>query len=107
MSILLLGGAAYVAAQPTVRGKVTDADGRPLEGVVVIVEGTTNGAMTDIDGNYSISSLKKGDVLIFSSLGFADQKFDCTGSLSKLDVTMNEDVTYLEETIVVGYGTQK
>ena len=73
----------------------------------MIVEGTTNGAMTDIDGNYSISSLKKGDVLLFSSLGFADQKFDCTGSLSKLDVTMNEDVTYLEETIVVGYGTQK
>ena len=107
MSIFLLGGAADVLAQPTVRGKVTDADGRPLEGVVVIVEGTTNGAMTDIDGNYSISSLKKGDVLLFSSLGFADQKFDCTGSLSKLDVTMNEDVTYLEETIVVGYGTQK
>ena len=107
MSIILLGGAAEIMAQPTVRGKVTDADGRPLEGVVVIVEGTTNGAMTDIDGNYSISSLKKGDVLLFSSLGLADQSFECTGSLSKLDVTMNDDVTYLEETIVVGYGTQK
>jgi len=107
MSIFLLGGAAYVAAQPTVRGKVTDSEGRPLEGVVVLVQGTTTGAMTDINGDYSISSLKKGDILIFSSLGLADQTFECTGSLSKLDVTMSEDVTYLEETIVVGYGTQK
>ena len=51
MFIFLLGGAAYVTAQPTIRGKVTDAEGRPLEGVVVLVEGTTNGAMTDINGN--------------------------------------------------------
>ena len=58
MSIFLLGGAAYVAAQPTVRGKVTDSEGRPLEGVVVLVQGTTTGAMTDINGDYSISSLK-------------------------------------------------
>ena len=107
MLIFLMGGAAYVSAQPTISGKVTDQDGRPLEGVVVIVKGTNNGAMTGLDGNYSISSLKKGDVLIFSSLGLADQTFECTGSLSKLDVTMKEDVTYLEETIVVGYGTQK
>ena len=73
----------------------------------MIVEGTTNGTMTDIDGNYSISSLTKGDVIIFSSLGLATQTFECTGTLSKLDVTMQEDVTFLEETIVVGYGTQK
>ena len=107
MLIFLMGGAAYVSAQPTISGKVTDQSGSPLEGVVVIVQGTTNGAMTDLNGNYSISSLKKGDVLVFSSLGFAEQTFDCTGSLSKIDVTLSEDVTYLEETIVVGYGTQK
>ena len=107
MLIFLMGGAAYVAAQPSIRGKVTDSDGRPLEGVVVIVKGTSNGTMTGTDGTYSISSLKKGDVLIFSSLGLSDQTVECTGSLSKLDVTMKEDVTYLEETIVVGYGTQK
>ena len=107
MLIFLMGGAAYVSAQPTISGKVTDQSGSPLEGVVVIVQGTTNGAMTDLNGNYSISSLKKGDVLVFSSLGFAEQTFECTGSLSKIDVTLSEDVTYLEETIVVGYGTQK
>ena len=107
MLIFLMGGAAYISAQPTVKGKVTDSDGRPLEGVVILVQGTTNGTMTDLDGSYYISSLKKGDVLVFSSLGLAEQTFECTGSLSKLDVIMKDDVTYLEETIVVGYGTQK
>ena len=92
MLIFLMGGAAYISAQPTVKGKVTDSDGRPLEGVVILVQGTTNGTMTDLDGSYYISSLKKGDILVFSSLGLAEQTFECTGSLSKLDVIMKDDV---------------
>ena len=102
--IFLLGGAAYSFAQPTVRGKVTDSEGLPLPGVAVLVSGTTNGTMTDDNGDYSISDLKKGDVLVFSSLGLGEQQFTCNGSLSKLNVTMKEDATFLEETIVVGYG---
>ena len=107
MLVLTIGTVVSASAQPTVKGKVTDLDGRPLEGVVVVVKGTTNGAMTDVNGNYFISSLKKGDVLVFSSLGLAEQSFVCNGSMTKLDVTMKEDVTFLEETIVVGYGVQK
>ncbi|MBR0321920.1 MAG: SusC/RagA family TonB-linked outer membrane protein, partial [Bacteroidales bacterium] len=68
---------------------------------------TTNGTMTDIDGTYSLTGLKVGDVILFTSLGMGDQSFTCDGSLSKLDVTMKEDATFLEETIVVGYGVQK
>ena len=105
--ILLLGGAAYSFAQPSVRGKVTDSDGQPLPGVAVIVSGTSKGTMTDNNGNYSLADLKKGDVIIFSSLGLGEQTFTCDGSLSKLDVQLKEDATFLEETIVVGYGTQK
>ena len=104
--IFLLGGAAVLNAQPTVRGKVTDADGLPLPGVAVLVSGTTNGTLTDDNGNYDIT-VKKGDVIVFSSLGMAEQSFTCDGKLTKLDVTMMEDVTFLEETIVVGYGTAK
>ena len=104
--IFLLGGAAILNAQPTVRGQVTDADGFPLPGVAVLVSGTTNGTLTDDNGYYDIT-VKKGDVIIFSSLGMAEQSFACDGKLSKLDVTMTEDVTFLEETIVVGYGTAK
>ena len=104
--IFLLGGAAVLNAQPTVRGQVTDADGLPLPGVAVLVSGTTNGTLTDDNGYYDIT-VKKGDVIIFSSLGMAEQSFTCDGKLSNLDVTMMEDVTFLEETIVVGYGTAK
>ena len=97
---LFAGVAAY--AQPSVKGKVTDIDGQPLPGVAVMVTGTTNGTMTDIDGTYSLTGLKVGDVILFTSLGMGDQSFTCDGSLSKLDVTMKEDATFLEETIVVG-----
>ena len=104
--IFLLGGAAILNAQPTVRGQVTDADGLPLPGVAVLVSGTTNGTLTDDNGYYDIT-VKKGDVIVFSSLGMGEQSFTCDGKLSKLDVQMMEDVTFLEETIVVGYGTAK
>ena len=83
---ILLGGAAYSYAQPTVQGRVTDSEGLPLPGVAVLVSGTSNGTMTDENGNYSLSGLKKGDLIIFSSLGLGDQQFDCDGSLSKLNV---------------------
>ena len=86
---------------------MTDASGQPLPGVAVLVSGTSNGTMTDENGNYVIYGLKKGDQLLFTSLGMGDQTFSCNGNLSKLDVTMKEDTTFLEETIVVGYGTQK
>ena len=105
--IFLMGGALSAFAQPSVRGKVTDESGLPLPGVAVMVSGTSNGTMTDEDGNYSLSGLKKGDVLLFTSLGMGDQTFDCDGTLSRLNVVMREDATFLEETIVVGYGVQK
>ncbi|MBR5141914.1 MAG: carboxypeptidase-like regulatory domain-containing protein, partial [Bacteroidales bacterium] len=105
--IFLMAGAVSAFAQPTLKGKVTDENGQPLPGVAVLVSGTSNGTMTDDSGNYSLSGLKKGDVVLFTSMGLADQTFNCTGSLSKLDVTMTEDANFLEETIVVGYGVQK
>ena len=107
VALVFLMGAVSVYAQPSVRGKVTDEFGQPLPGVAVLVSGTSNGTMTDNDGNYSLSGLKTGDVLVFTSLGMGDQTFNCDGSLSRLNVTMKEDATFLEETIVVGYGTQK
>ena len=105
--IILMGGAGYSFAQPTVQGRVTDVDGQPLPGVAVLVSGTSHGTMTDENGNYHISGLKVGDVIIFSSLGMGEQTFNCDGSLAKLNVTLTEDSTFLEETIVVGYGVQK
>lgn len=105
--ILLMGGAALAYAQPTLKGKVIDADGLPLPGVAVMVSGTSNGTMTDENGDYVLSGLKTGDVVLFTSMGLGDQTFTCDGNLTRLNVTMHEDATFLEETIVVGYGVQK
>lgn len=104
---ILLMGAVHLSAQPTVNGRVTDEHGSPLPGVAVLVNGTTHGTMTDDNGYYTLPGLKIGDVLLFTSLGMGDQTFECTGSLTKLDVVMSEDATFIEETIVVGYGVQK
>ena len=105
--ISLFGAAAVSYAQPNIKGKVTDENGQPLPGVAVLVTGTTNGTMTDASGNYSLTGVKKGAVILFTSLGLGDQTFNCDGTLSRLDVTMKEDANFIEETIVVGYGTQK
>ena len=105
--IFLMGGAALSYAQPTLKGKVTDADGLPLPGVAVMVSGTTNGTLTDENGNYELSGLKTGDEVLFTSMGMGDQTFTCDGNLTRLNVTMSEDATFLQETIVVGYGVQK
>ena len=105
--ISLFSAVAVSYAQPTIKGKVIDENGQPLPGVAVMVVGTTNGTLTDEAGNYTLTGVKTGQAVLFTSLGFVDQTFNCDGSLSNLNVTMNEDANILEETIVVGYGTQK
>ncbi len=100
---LLFQQAAF--AQTQVRGKVTDADGAPLAGVTVLVKGSTNGTMTAADGSYSLR-VSQGDVLEFSCLGLATQEHRWNGQ-SSLNVTLQEDALYLEDVVVVGYGTAK
>jgi TonB-dependent starch-binding outer membrane protein SusC len=96
-------------AQSTLKGTVTDkASGQPLPGVNVIVKGTTNGATTDFDGNFTLSKLKSGDVIEFSFLGFKTVSVTYT-SQSTLSVSLEEDSTLLDEVtlVSVGYGTVK
>lgn len=87
-----------------VTGTVTDVTGEPLIGVSVQLKGTTTGAITDIDGNFSLSG-KTGDVLVFSYIGMVTQEVTYKGSPMK--VVLQEDAQALEEVVVVGYGTQK
>ena len=101
--LFLLQGVAF--AQTQVRGKVTDADGKPLAGVTVMVKGTTNGTMTASDGTYSLRA-KQGDVLEFSCLGLATEERNYKGQ-QNLNVTLQEDALYLDDVVVVGYGTAK
>ncbi|MBO6028638.1 MAG: TonB-dependent receptor [Bacteroidales bacterium] len=103
LATMLSQAAAF--AQNAVGGKVTDADGKPLAGVTVLVKGTSNGTMTAADGTYSLR-VKRGDVLEFSCLGLTTEERSYDGR-SPIDITLREDAYYLEDVVVVGYGTAK
>ena len=101
----MLGIGAGVLNAQTVKGTViSGSDNEPLIGASVMVEGTKNGAVTDLDGNFAISA-KNGQTLEVSYLGFITQKVKVTGSV--INVTLIEDKQSLDEVVVVGYGVQK
>ena len=90
----------------TVTGRVTDVvDSEPLPGVNVLVKGTLNGTITDIEGTYSIAA-EGNDTLLFSYIGYTSQEQPIRDR-NVVDVTLAEDVQSLEEIVVTGYGTQK
>ena len=91
-------------AQNRVVGTVTDDIG-PVIGASVMEKGTQNGAVTDLDGNYVIT-VKPGATLVFSSIGYATQEI-AVGSQSTINVLLKEDTEFLDEVVVVGYGTMK
>ena len=85
------------------RGKVTDANGQPLVGVNVILEGTTRGTITDEQGEFELTLEEPEGVLLFSYVGFLSKKVNYTGEY--LEVTLEEDIASLNEVMVIGYGT--
>lgn len=103
---LLLVGAGEAFAQQTVRGTVTDESGAPLVGVSVVVESTGRGAVTDAQGNYAIDVPKQG-TLVFSFIGMLPYQTTVGGGVTKIDVTLKEDVARLDEVVVIGYGNQR
>uniref|UniRef100_UPI003592EE26 SusC/RagA family TonB-linked outer membrane protein n=1 Tax=Pricia sp. TaxID=2268138 RepID=UPI003592EE26 len=97
---------SFSYSQKTVTGTViATEDGTPIPGVNVIVKGTSNGTSTDFDGNYTID-IASNSVLTFSYLGFIAQDID-VGEKSVIDVSLKEDVSALDEVVVIGYGTTK
>ena len=93
------------AQEKTISGTISDDSGLPLPGVNVIIKGTTAGASTDFDGNYSIKA-NQGATLVFSFLGYKTQEIQ-VGSSSTINVLMDQDTATLEEVVIVGYGTKK
>jgi len=88
-----------------IRGKVIDQNGRPLPGANVVIGGTMKGVVTDAEGYYVIEA-NKGEVLVFSFIGFQEKKVT-VGDNQAINVTMAEETTLLDETVVVGMGTQR
>lgn len=101
--LVLLGTTAF--AQTTVTGKVTDSKGDGLPGVSVALKGTSTGVISDADGSYSISAPVDG-VLNFSFVGFKSTEASIDGR-TKIDIILEEDLTSLDEVVVIGYGVQK
>lgn len=90
----------------TVTGKVTDQTGLPVIGASIIESGTQNGAITDLDGNYTLE-VEDGATLTVSSIGFKDSQIIVTSGQTVYNVTLAEDRELLDEVVVVGYGTMK
>jgi TonB-linked SusC/RagA family outer membrane protein len=94
-----------VAQVISVQGTVKDAKGEPIIGASIIEPGTTNGTMTDTDGNYTIQVSSQGKITI-SFISYLPQTVDVSGR-SRIDIVLEEDNKILEEVVVIGYGTQR
>ena len=109
ISLLIAGLFAAVCTVDAqqIKGTVTDTGGEPLIGVSVFVDGTTSGTVTDVDGKYEISVPDaKGKILVFSCIGMATKNV-LIGSKTTVNVILEEDSTFLDETVVIGYATVK
>lgn len=91
--------------QSDCKGVVTDTSGEPLIGVSVVVKGTSNGAVTAMDGTFLLHNVKKGTKILVSFIGFAPKEVTWSGA--PLKIVLAEDNKTLDEVVVVGFGTQK
>lgn len=105
MAFADVNGAQAVMQAGTVKGVVVDVTGEPVIGANVMVKGTTNGTITDVDGNFSLSNVK--GTLIVSFIGYKSQEVVVKGTETSLKIVLKEDSELLEEVVVVGYGTMK
>ncbi|SET04506.1 TonB-linked outer membrane protein, SusC/RagA family [Draconibacterium orientale] len=87
-------------------GTVSDSDGLPVPGVTVMIKGTTNGSITDVDGKYTLDVAADDQTLVFSFVGMTTKEVPVEGK-TIIDVTMEQAVIGLEEVVAVGYGVQK
>jgi TonB-linked SusC/RagA family outer membrane protein len=92
--------------QNIVRGTVKDENGNPIPGATVVVKGTTTGTTTDVNGNYVLENVTPQSTLVVSFIGYTNQEI-IVGDRSQINISLQQEVTALEEVVVVGYGTQR
>ena len=100
-----VNGVQVVMQAGTVKGVVVDTTGEPVIGANVMVKGTTNGTITDIDGKFALNNAK--GTLVISFIGFKTQEIAVKGNETNLKIVLKDDAELLDEVVVVGYGTQK
>ena len=101
MMLAVMFFALDVSAQTTINGRVKDEMGEAVIGASVVVKGTSNGTVTDFDGNFSLTC-KSGATLVISYIGFNPQELPAKNGM---EITLKEDVAQLNEVVVVGYGS--
>lgn len=106
ISLFMLASGPLYGQSLTVSGSITDDSGQPLPGVSVLEKGTANGATTDVDGRYTIQVANESATLVFSFIGFQSQEIT-VGSRSTIDISLQSDVTSLDEVVVTGYSVDK
>ncbi len=105
--MVLIGGTAFNSSAQTITGKVvSEEDSEGLPGVNVIIKGTTQGTVTDLNGDYQIDVPSNETVLVFSSVGFVSEEIQ-VAQQSVINVNLIPDLTALEEVVVVGYGSME
>lgn len=104
--ILLTYSFGALAQSITINGIVKDSTGEGIIGANVLQKGTTNGTVTDLDGNFTLTVPDKNAVLVFSFLGYVSQEV-IVGNQTTLNIILKEDTQNLDEVIVIGYGTAK
>ena len=105
---ILLAGIATISVygQAVVKGNVTLEDGSPLVAATVMELGESNGTFTDVDGNFELVFNNQEGILVISSIGYQSQRIEISGDIT-LEIVLLEDISELDEFIVVGYGVQK
>ncbi len=102
--LLLLSGSIALFAQKKITGKVFDEQNQPLIGATILIKGTNQGTVTDVEGKYTIDASDGSAVLVISFIGYLTEEF-VIGDQSKINVILVPDVTGLDEVVVIGYGT--
>ena len=104
LSVALSGSMALAAVMATVEGQVVDQNGEPIIGASVLVKGTTNGTITDFDGNFTLQNVDNNATLVVSYVGYITQEVKV--ARGKMKIVLVEDSKVLEDVVVVGYSTQ-
>ena len=106
LSILIFTSSIIYAQEKSISGIVIDEYREPVIGANIVIDGTTNGTITNIDGKFNLSNVKSSDKLKVSSIGYKPLIVSI-GDKSNFNITLEEDVKLIDEVIVVGYGVQK
>jgi TonB-linked SusC/RagA family outer membrane protein len=105
LATFLFGMVSIFAQERSITGKVVDETGSPMPGATVKIKGTDKASVTDVNGTYSIT-VSSGATLVFSYVGYTSQEIE-VGEKTVIDVTMQPEVTSMDEVVVIGYGVQK